>query len=264
MRRFSCIATLSIVLTLTLFSLLFLSSPAQSASKEKPIILTLNNAIPPVHTRWQKALKPWCDEIAKRTDNRVQIKPYFAQALSSMAENYDSVVKGIADMAECAIGLKPGRLPLMEQMMYFCRPSVSLKNPSQMMMQMYREMPELQNEFKDTKLIFLHMSGNMGFGTTKKTINTVEDMKGLKMSVIGSGLLMEKFKALGFSTVFLPMSDIYMGLERGVVDGSHLSYDLCVSRRWGDMIRNIVPITMNTPNFYMVMNLKKWILPYRS
>jgi TRAP-type C4-dicarboxylate transport system substrate-binding protein len=161
-------------------------------------------------------------------------------------------------MAECAIGLKPGRLPLMEQMMYFCRPSISLNKPSQMMMEMYRELPELQNEFRETKMLFLHMSGNMGFGTTKKKINTIDDMKGLKMCVIGSGLLMDKFKALGFSTVFIPMSDIYMALERGVADGSHLSYDLCISRRWGDVVKFIVPITMNTPNFYMVMNQKKW------
>ena len=257
MSKLTRLLTLSIVLTLTL-SFLFFNLPVSSAASEKPIVLTLNNAIPPIHTRWHKALKPWCDEIEKRTNNRVKIKPYFAQALSSMAENYDSVAKGIADMAECAIGLKPGRLPLMEQLMYFCRPSVSLNKPSQMMMRMYREMPELQNEFKETKLLFLHMSGNMGFGTSKKKINTIEDVEGLKMCVIGSGLLMDKFKALGFRTVFMPMSDIYMALDRGVVDGSHVSYDLCISRRWGDIIKNIVPITMNTPNFYMVMNQKKW------
>ena len=258
MRRLFCVSTLSIVLALTTFFLLFLSAPAKSASSEKPIVLTLNLPIPPVHTRWQNALKPWCDEIARRTNNRVEIKPYFAQALSTMAENYDSVVKGVADMGECAIGLKPGRLPATEQMMYFCRPSITLNKPSQMMMKMYRELPELRNEFKEAKVLFLHMSGNMGFGTSKKKINKIEDVKGLKMNVVGSGLLMDKFKALGFSTVFMPMADIYMALEKGVVEGTHVSYDLCISRRWGDIIKHIVPITMNTPNFYMAMNQKKW------
>jgi len=258
MRRLFSISALSIVLTLTTSFLLFFSLPAHSAAREKPIVLTLNFPIPPIHTRWQNALKPWCDEIAKRTNNRVEIKPYFAQALSTMAENYDSVVKGIADMAECAIGLKPGRLPLMEQVMYFVTPSITINKPSEMIMRMYRELPELQNEFRETKMLFLHMNGNMAFGTSKKKINKIDDCKGLKMCVIGSGLLMDKFKALGFSTVFMPMSDIYMALERGVLDGTQVDWDLCVSRRWGDVTKYIVQVTMLTPTFYMVMNKKKW------
>jgi TRAP-type C4-dicarboxylate transport system substrate-binding protein len=258
MRRIFCISILAIVLTLTTFSILFFGLPVQSAAKEKPIVLTLNLPIPPIHTRWSDAIKPWCDEVTRRTNNRVEIKPYFAQALSTMAENYDSIVKGIADMAECAIGLKPGRLPIMEQMMYFVWPSVAINKPSEMLWKMYEEMPELQNEFRETKLLFLHMNGNMGFGTTKKPIYKIEDCKGLKMDVIGSGLLMDKFKALGFSTVFMPMSDIYMALERGVLDGSQIDWDLGVSRRWGDIVKYINQITMLTPSFYMIMNKKKW------
>ena len=258
MRRFFCISTLAIVLMFTIFSLFFFGLPAQSAAQGKTIVLTLNLPIPPIHTRWSKAIKPWCDEVARRTNNRVEIKPYFAQALSTMAENYDSIVKGIADMAECAIGLKPGRLPIMEQMMYFVAPSVAIDDPSQLLWRMYQELPELQNEFKETKLLFLHMNGNMGFGTTRKPIYKIEDCKGLKMDVIGSGLLMDKFKALGFSTVFMPMSDIYMALERGVLDGTQIDWDLGVSRRWGDIVKYINQVTMLTPSFYMIMNQKKW------
>jgi TRAP-type C4-dicarboxylate transport system substrate-binding protein len=258
MRRLFSISALSIVLTLTTIALLLFNLPAHAAAREKPIVLTLNLPIPPIHTRWQGAIKPWCDEIAKRTNNRVEIKPYFAQALSTMAENYDSIVKGIADMAECAIGLKPGRLPIMEQMMYFVAPSVGIDKPSALIWRMYEELPELQNEFKETKLLFLHMNGHMGFGTTKKKIEKIDDCKGLKMDALGSGLLVDKFNALGFSTVFMPMSDIYMALERGVLDGTQIDWDLGVSRRWGDVVKYINQITMLTPAFYMIMNKKKW------
>jgi len=54
---------------------------------------------------------------------------------------------------------------------------------------------------------------------TKKSIQTFEDMKGLKIRAHG-GLVPHIARALGVSPVTMPSTDVYMALERGVVDGA--------------------------------------------
>lgn len=70
------------------------ASPAMAAPE---YILSLNLAIAPIHNRWTRALKPWADEIEKRSEGRIVIEPYFAQAISKQAEVVESVRTGIAD-----------------------------------------------------------------------------------------------------------------------------------------------------------------------
>jgi TRAP-type mannitol/chloroaromatic compound transport system substrate-binding protein len=65
------------------------------------------------------------------------------------------------------------------------------------------------------------VTGNTGTqmgGWLKREINTLEDIKGLKMRV--GGLAGQIFSALGAVPQQIPGSDIYPSLEKGVIDGA--------------------------------------------
>lgn len=53
----------------------------------------------------------------------------------------------------------------------------------------------------------------------KRPVNTVADLKGLKMRVVPSPVFLETFKALGATTVPIPFADLYVALQQNVVDG---------------------------------------------
>lgn len=243
----------------TMTAALVLSSPCASAKDEKTTTLTLNLPIPPIHTRWNQAIKPWIEELEKRTNGRLKVKPYFAEALSPQKENYESVVKGIADMSECAMNVKPGLFPLNEQIFNCTPPSLHLTSGSKVLRGLHREFPKFGEELKDVKLLFLHANApGTGVATSKKPIRSVEDCRGVKINVIGMGMMNEKCKALGFSVVGMPLSDVYMAVDKGVIDGSMSAYELMLSRRWGDVIKHSTNITLTTTPFYMVMNKSVW------
>ena len=44
-------------------------------AKAADYVLSLNLAVPPVHNRWTMAIKPWADEITKRSEGRIVIEP---------------------------------------------------------------------------------------------------------------------------------------------------------------------------------------------
>ena len=57
------------LLTLTLAAALCLPALfAQKSAAEEPIVLTFNLGMPPIHQRWVNAIKPWCDELEKRSN----------------------------------------------------------------------------------------------------------------------------------------------------------------------------------------------------
>lgn len=104
------------LLTLTLVAALCLPALfAQKSAAEEPIVLTFNLGMPPIHQRWVNAIKPWCDELEKRSNGRIKIEPYFANALGKRSDAMDSVRTGIADLAEAPFSSNPGAFPFHSQ-----------------------------------------------------------------------------------------------------------------------------------------------------
>lgn len=100
------------LLTLTLAAALCLPALfAQKSAAEEPIVLTFNLGMPPIHQRWVNAIKPWCDELEKRSNGRIKIEPYFANALGKRSDAMDSVRTGIADLAKRLSAPTPARSP---------------------------------------------------------------------------------------------------------------------------------------------------------
>jgi tripartite ATP-independent transporter DctP family solute receptor len=54
---------------------------------------------------------------------------------------------------------------------------------------------------------------------SKRAVNTLEDMQGLKIRVIQSPIYLDTFSALGATPVPMAFPEVYTGLEQGVIDG---------------------------------------------
>ena len=65
----------------------------------------------------------------------------------------------------------------------------------------------------------LYESGARSF-YAKKPIRTVADMKGLKVRVQPSDLMVDEIKAMGGTPTPMPFSEVYTGLKTGLVDGA--------------------------------------------
>ncbi len=233
--------------------------PTSAPAQPQVIELSLNLSIPPTHSRYLKAIEPWINEVMAACNGKLKITPYFAEALSPLPENYDSVVSGIADMGEMFIGAKVGRLPLSENILGTAPPSVRMKYAADIIWKLYQGSPELQKEFSETHMLFMHASAPQVVVTTKKQIKTVADMKGLKYNVSGGALPTQVAAALGASVVNMPMADLYSAMDKGVIDGSTGDYELMVARKWGDVVKyySTMAIVPSVSSFF-VMNKNKW------
>lgn len=81
---------------------------------------------------------------------------------------------------------------------------------------------EILDTLKDAKMIGLayYDSGARSFYNSKREVKTPADLKGLKIRVQQSELMISLVEALGASATPMPYGEVYSALQTGVIDGA--------------------------------------------
>ena len=143
------------------------------------VTLRLHVFIPPPANPYKTFLKPWADKVAKDSGGKLKIQIYPSMQLGGRPPQLlDQVRDGIVDIVWTLPGYTAGRFPKLE---VFELPFVH-KDPvsSTLALQDFQE-KHLQQEFKDYKVLLLHVHGGSMFMTKKKAITKLSDLKGLKI-----------------------------------------------------------------------------------
>jgi len=238
---------------LVLIGALLCPSPAPAA----PLELSLSLIIPSRHNRYVHVLEPWVKMIEERTKGNVKITPYFANSLAPTNQMFESTVSGLADISEGLTYANPGRFPLTETLML---PELGIKSAlsaSKALWHLYKTVPEFQAEYKGVKVLWLHAAPPLKLTTTRKPVRNLDDLKNMKIWVTGSVPVVTG-KALGFSPVPMAPGDVYLALEKGVIDGAIADNEIFVSRKFVDISKYFTELDITQVAFYVVMNQQKW------
>jgi TRAP-type C4-dicarboxylate transport system substrate-binding protein len=195
--------------------------------------------------------------IEERSKGTVKINPYFNMTLSPATEMFDATVSGVADLSECYTFGVPGRFLATE---YLMLPETGFKSSlsaSRALWHLYKTFPEVRNEYKGVRVLFLHSVPAAKLMMKKKAVRSVEDLKGMKIAASGA-IGVKVGKALGFTPVSMPTADIYEAQDKGVIDGHIRPSELLVSRRHYEVTKYIVDMDMGHDLFYVAMNEKTW------
>jgi len=242
---------------LALIAGLFLLSVTVSPSLAQVIKLTLAEQNPemgwgPVH-----ALKPWVKKVEEATKGRVKIDVFYAQTLTKGPDIWNAVKTGVADMGWCFHGYWPDMTPLSDVITLPSLPIKSAEKGSEVLWKLYEKFPAIQNEYKDVHVLQLWSSNPYFLITTKKQVKTMEDLKGLKIRVVG-GPPTEQMKALGGIPTLIPMPDTYLSMDKGVIDGMGAPWEAIIAFRLYEIARYYTIVPLSAVYFSMSMNKQKW------
>ncbi len=245
---------LFLVIVLSMAVTCLFSNPAVAQTKE----LSFDLFIHAQHERFVHCHTPWIKMIQERTGGKIKITPYFSNALTPFPQKFDATVAGTSDMAEGLVFINPGRFPLSEMLML---PELGLENAersSKAWWHLYKTLPAMQKEFAGVKMLFLHTSPSLMITTKNKPIRKVEDLKGLKIQVSGS-IPADTARALGFTPVAMNPGEIYLALDKGVIDGCQSDFEMLISRRINEVTKYMVTnLFIGHAQFYMIMNQGVW------
>ena len=169
---------------------------------------------------WGKAGERWADLVRSRTNGRINIKMYPGTSLvaGDQTREFSAIRQGVIDLA---IGSTINWSPQIRQLNLFSLP---------FLMPDYAALDSLTQGAvgKDIFAILEKAGvvplawGENGYrqlSNSAREVKTPEDVKGMKIRVVGSPLFLDTFTALGANPTQMSWADAQPALASGAVDG---------------------------------------------
>ncbi len=192
--------------------------PAQLFAQAKPIVLRLAETHPQDYPT-TKGDYEFARLVKERSGGRIQIEVYYGSQLGQEKAVIEQVQFGAIDMTRVSISPVASFVPKLNafQMPYLYRDEA-------------HQWKVLKGDIGKSLLASLEPFGFIGLGwfeagsrnfyNSKRPINKPEDLKGLKIRVQESELMMGLVSAFGAVPTPMAYGEVYSALQTGVVDGA--------------------------------------------
>ncbi|MBB4302874.1 TRAP-type mannitol/chloroaromatic compound transport system substrate-binding protein [Rhodobium orientis] len=192
-----------------------LAAPAiAQGNMELKMVTTWPKNFPGLGTGAQRV----ADRITAMTDGRITVKLYAANELVPAFESFDAVSTGTADLYHGAEYYWQGKHKAFN---FFAAVPLGLTAAELDAWINHMGGQELWDELSAGFNVKSFIAGNTGVqmgGWFNKEINSLEDLKGLKMRIPGLGG--EVLRRLGATAVSLPGGEIFPSLQSGAIDAT--------------------------------------------
>ncbi len=204
-----------------------------------------------------QAAQPWLDQITAATNGRVQFETYYSENLVKGADAWTATRLGLVDIAWMFHGYWADLTPLSDVISLPLLPFTSAKQASGILWQLYEKYPSIRAEFRDNHVLLVWASTPYFLVTANRQVKTLDDIKGLRVRV-PDGPPVEIIKALGAIPVLVGMPDIYLYLQKGVIDGMTTSWESLLSFRHYELVNYYTYIPLFTVYFSQAVNIDVW------
>jgi TRAP-type C4-dicarboxylate transport system substrate-binding protein len=238
-----------------------LAAPAvvTSARAQAQVTLKLHHFLPPVANGHAKMLAPWARKVEEASQGKIKIDIFPAMQLGGTPPQlYDQVRDGVVDICWTLPGSTPGRFPTTEVMeLPFIVAERGIVNA--------RAAQEIANrhikdEVKDVKLLsyWAHDAGHIH---ANRQVKSMDDLKGLKLRN-PTRLAGEALKALGATSVGMPVPQVPESLAQKVIDGAVVPWEVVPAIKVHELVKFHTEIkgspAFYAASFFLAMNKAKY------
>lgn len=207
----------------------------------------------PVNKVMNEQFRP---QVEERTQGRVKVQVYPNNQLGAEQEFIEGVQLGTIEMAmtgnmweNTVPQFRIMQLPYM--FVNYDHADAVLNGP--IGARLYKYLEPLS-----VKILASFPNGFRCVSNNKRAIRSIDDTAGIKLRVFQGETIIKEMKALGFSTVVMPISEVFTAMQQGVVDGQDNPLATAYYSGWYE-IQKYVAITnhMYSPG-YIAINLGVW------
>lgn len=189
-----------------------------ASSSEKTVRLRLGHNLPEDHAVHVQ-LVSFANAVAQKTDGAVTIQIFPNATLGSETDMISQLQAGALDMAKVSastIGNFKNEWNVLSVPYVFNNKDHYY---SVMDGEIAEELYELTRKEGFVGLSWFD-SGSRSFYTKNKAIRTPSDLRGLKIRTMDNPIAIEMMRCLGGSATVMTFSEVYTGLQQGVIDGA--------------------------------------------
>lgn len=206
---------------------------SEEYTKEKPLVFRfayVNATEDPAHVAAEK----FKEVVEKESEGKVKVELYPNGELGSDVAVLESVAMNDIQMtapASSSLATYDERLALVDLPLLF-------ENYDAMNKIVDKELKDLYDSWLNEsgfKLLGFQFDGTRCISNSKKPINSVDDLNGMKIRAMESDIHINTFKALGASPIPMPYNDVYTGLQQGTIDGQDNPPSLTVAGKFNEV-----------------------------
>ena len=108
------------------------------------------------------------------------------------------------------------------------------------------------------KGLALRENGFRNVTTNNKEVNSLADLKGLKLRTMDNAIHLAAWKAMGANPTPMAFSEVFTALQQGTVDGQENPYGIIVGNKFEEVEKFAVETRHSFTPYYVVMNLDRW------
>jgi TRAP-type transport system periplasmic protein len=215
-------------------ALAFCSIAAAQAQSE---VLKLNHTDTPSGSR-HKAAELFARKFAEYSGGRYRVLVFHSGQLGNDPQSIAQVAKGELDFTVSATGSFASLVPSLN-----LTALPYLVNGYEHGWRVYDESPWLARQFaqlpaKGMRVVATWEAGFRSF-TTKTPLNSPADAKGKKIRIFNNEMLRWIMQGIGYEPVVLPVTEVYLALQQGRVDGQENPIDTIQALRFYEVAPNI-------------------------
>lgn len=237
-----------------------LGAPALSSLAQQTVSLKFHTFMAPQSNVWLNMHKAWMDKVEKDSGGRIKFEAYPAMQLGGTpVQLYDQAKDGVVDIVWTLPGNTAGRFPRIE---VFELPFMMTN--AEAASRAYWEYVQTMaaDEFKDTQVLALHVHGPGVIHTVEKPVNSVADLKGLKMRA-PTRQVTKLMGSLGATPVGMPLPGIPDALSKGTIQGCVIPWEVVPSVKVHELTKFHAEFdpaggSLYTTTFVMAMNKAKY------
>jgi TRAP-type C4-dicarboxylate transport system substrate-binding protein len=205
-----------------------------SAAAAQEFTLKVAHFLPTSSTNHAKLIAPWCEKIAKESNQRLKCQIYPSMQLGGTPPQlFDQARDGVADIVWTLPGYNAGRFPIME---VFELPFMisTAESASKAAWEFYEK--HALKEFDAVKPLAIHVHDTGVIHTRDRPIRTLEDFKGMKLRA-PTRMTNRMLAAFGATPVAMPVPALADALSKGVIDGAVIPWEVVPSVKVHEMVK---------------------------
>ena len=211
-----------------------ISALVAPAVRAQEVTLKVHHFLPAGSYANTMFIQPWCDRIAKESNNKMKCQIYPSMQLGGTPPQLiDQVRDGVVDVIWTLPGYTPGRFPMVEvfELPFMMQSQEATSKAVWDYVGQYAP-----NEFKDIKPLAFHVHGDGVFHMVNKPIAKLADLKGLKVRA-PTRQTNKLLSALGATPVAMPVPQVGEALAKSVIDGALVPYEVVPSVKIQELVK---------------------------
>jgi TRAP-type C4-dicarboxylate transport system substrate-binding protein len=179
-------------------------------------VLTYASPYGPGHP-FSRADLEWIDWVARRSDGKLRIQPYWSGGVLSSEHSMTELRHGVVDIGLITPIYARGGTHLIRTQAAFYGGLTTFREQVALYHCLQRSEPQFGRELAGLVVLAVQGGNLPGILTRDRRVETLEDLKGLRLRAPAE--LLGVLRHLGADPVEMPMGEVYSALAKGVLDG---------------------------------------------